>query len=343
MNLRAALRQARIRYQTKATNPDEIILNCPFCVSRHESPDTRFRCAVNVAKNAGNCLNCGWAVNEGAIEAVVAMLQLDTGREVRKWLDDAPETPEPRPGQKVEHGPPEGFFALGMLYLDELRECDPALVAIQYLQQRGFTWEQIVDQQIGMCLRERYAFRIIFPIMALVWDAATQKQTKPAWDGFVARTIANAEPKYLNSAGPKPLYVAGPFLNKDQMKKQSSMIVLSEGVIKAHAIYSAFDHLSNWYSAALLGHTISDRQREELPSHRGILIFPDPDVAGLQGALKVARELSAQNEVLFPQILPVKQADEHSRNEIDKIIMSLEMFTPFVELKIAKRIAEIRR
>jgi hypothetical protein len=339
MNLRAALRQARIQYRTKETNSAEILLCCPFCVSRHESPDTRFRCAVNVIKNAGNCLNCNWAVNEGAIEAVIEALKLDSGREIRSWLLDEPEKVENQPGQKVEHGPPEGFFVLGAFHIDELPDEDPATRAIRYLQKRGCTWNQIVDQRIGMCLRERYAHRVVFPILYPIWNDTTQKVDKFVWDGFVARALGAQEPRYLNSAGPKPLYVAGRFENRSKIP--TTTIVLSEGVIKAHAIYNSFDHLS-WVSAAQLGHSLSDRQRGEISSAKAVIMFPDPDPIGLSGALKIARELSAQNEVLFPQSLPEKQADEYSINDLRKFFDSLEAFTPFTELKIERRIAEMR-
>ena len=168
-------------------------------------------------------------------------------------------------------------------------------MARRYLVGRGVTAGQIERHGIGCSFGGRYAYRIIFPIW---WGNALKM--------LVCRTFAGGEPRYLNSRGDKWLYGFNP---------AEETVVLSEGVFKALRIATA----TGLGSAALLGHNITPVQLGQLKasSCRKVILWPDPDMAGRLGAVKVADKLmdewGGDIQVVWPVANP---ADEMPLKDI---------------------------
>jgi len=167
-----------------------------------------------------------------------------------------------------------------------------------YLTDRGVTINQIRKYYLGASLSGWYSYRIIIPVIF-----------KGEFMGIVARDWTGAgEPKYLNSTGMKSIWG----LRKADPDKQ---VILAEGCFKAMAIKL---HLKR-PAAAILGSSITDGIIDQLRvlGHRDIILWPDPDKAGIVGMLKVAARLAEdQFSVTVPYPLPPAQADEMTATQL---------------------------
>jgi DNA primase len=101
--------------------------------------------------------------------------------------------------------------------------------------------------------------------------------------GFNTRDFTSRQtPKYLISKGLiKPLY---------NFDAKSETVILSEGIIKALRIAQ----VTNFNSAALLGHDLTDLQLEQIQASQcqHVILYPDLDMVGRRGALCIADKLS---------------------------------------------------
>ncbi len=55
MDLLEALRLRGISYHRQVLNPAEVYVCCPFCETRGESADKRFRLGLNMWRGFGHC------------------------------------------------------------------------------------------------------------------------------------------------------------------------------------------------------------------------------------------------------------------------------------------------
>jgi DNA primase len=94
-----------------------------------------------------------------------------------------------------------------------------------------------------------------------------------------------------------------------------SPLNLSEGVFKALALEKTL----GGYSAALLGHDITDAQVEQIveQGHKEVVLWPDPDKVGVLGMVGVAEKLiqeKIRTKIVYP--FPSADADEMEEEEI---------------------------
>jgi hypothetical protein len=202
---------------------------------------------------------------------------------------------EDEPKEKIEL--PPGFFLL-----NEVSKSDGSLLYTprRYLLKRGVTKEQIARHYVGATLQGRMRYRIVIPV-----------HFNRKLLGLVCRDYTgNAEPKYLNSKGDKYVYNV-----RMRKKKETGPIILSEGCIKAWAIERESPHPSG----ALLGHSVSELQMEQLieANYREVILFSDPDTAGIRGTLAAAQKFADDRfrvSVVYP--IPTKQADDFTPEEL---------------------------
>ncbi len=249
------------------SRPNEIWVNCPFCVERGESPDTRFRLSLNIQSGKGNCFNCGWR-SHGMRRTVVELSRVLRVRispprpeRLRQEAENGQETGVTEP---VPTGLPEGY--------ERFHDADDPVerLARDYLKSRGISILQIVRHQIGYAAVGKMAYRILFPVIG---------SDKKIY-GCVGRTFdKHGKPKYLNTPGIKLLWNA---------HRTAAEVVVVEGVTDALKVEQALLTVRNSIAVARLGSTITNLQLAQLKQFEKITILPDHDRPGVQGASKLA-------------------------------------------------------
>jgi hypothetical protein len=161
-------------------------------------------------------------------------------------------------------------------------------IALDYLVRRGITPLQIRNHKIGVSLIGRYAYRIVFPIYK-----------DKRLHGIVGRDFTNKqEPRYLFNVGEKALY---------NMRKGAQRVVLAEGVFKALRLAQALPR--TYCCVAMLGHTLTEVQQQQLADIEEAVLWLDPDNVGVRGGFRVAGLLQAQG-VRVSFVLPEQPADD---------------------------------
>jgi hypothetical protein len=235
---------------------DKISVCCPWCPSRGKPVDTKFRCCVHVKEGWGKCLHCGWS-RRTAIVAVLKQLGINDAVTGCTSL-----VTEPKQAPVVL---PSDFTLLH----DATDERD--LVARDYILNRGVTEEQLIRYGIGVSYERPWQYRVVFPVFTdNVLRCINGRD-------FTGRSKA----KYLLSRGDKWLAYLDP---------GTASCVLSEGVIKALRIETA----TGACSAALLGHDLTDIQLAQIQRSkcRSITLWPDADLVGRRGFIKIADKLA---------------------------------------------------
>lgn len=290
---------------TRRSTKGEIWVACPWC------NDERLRFGLNYLKNFGHCFNCG-AKKGGVVQAFMRALKLPPVI-LSDVLEDTQRTKEDKPEL------PEGFFLLS-----EINKKSGSLVwePKRYLLERHVTEEQIKEHYIGATLEGRMRYRIVIPV-----------HYRNELKGTVCRDYTGTlEPKYLNSRGEKSVYNLRP-------KKTSGLsdsLILSEGCFKALAI----ERVSKRFrSCALLGHSITELQTEQLieAGFREVLLFSDPDRAGIKGTAKIAEALSEDRfnvRVCYP--IPRAQADDLTEEELRHTLQHSEPWSIRLAARLKK-------
>ena len=146
------------------------------------------------------------------------------------------------------------------------------------------------------------AYRIIFPVY--VGNRLV---------GLNGRDFTGSRtPKYLLTEGDKYLYRFDP---------EADTVILSEGVIKALRLA----RVTTYCSAALLGHALTDVQSEQIRTSkcRHVILYPDPDPAGLRGVCRIADILCARWNGQVSLVWPVPgPADEVPFAVLRKLLLT---------------------
>ena len=254
MTLLDVLQHSRIPHRRSSSDPSEINVHCPFCLSRGKPPDDRFKLGINTRTGAAHCFVCNWGSKRYGPTAFLRRLRVESNT-----FGMEPEDPVALPPVEL----PRDFTQL-----DNSTD-DLDFMALQYLIDRGVTQEQIARHRIGVSWRGRYAWRIIFSVYC------------PNLQMIVGRDFAGGrEPKYLNSRGEKHLYGFDP---------EAETVIFSEGIFKSLRIAQA----TGAASAALLGHSLGPAQMRQIRDSkcRRVVLWPDPDRPGREGVVKIAENL----------------------------------------------------
>jgi DNA primase len=308
MNLIDALEAAEIDYH-QGRDDEEIFICCPFCYEQ------RFRLGVNVRSGLASCFNdgCGW---KGYGEYTFNKLQeaLDTGD------IEAQQEKRKRKKKHMELELPEGFELLVKV---RHKEDSWFWRARDFVRKRGITSDQIRDNKIGYSLIGPMAYRVVFPVYL-----------SGVLTGLVGRDFTGKqEPKYKNSVGAKCIY--------NLPEKKHSTCVLSESVITALVIEHASKKLGI-DSLGLLGHSLKDDQVGLLKHYKRIVLWMDPDDAGVEGLISIRNKLKDKIvKVILPKGMiegdsfDKRDPDEMETSEIKSRLERAETFTESLVEKLA--------
>jgi len=298
MNLREALEAADIEVRNGATE-EEIWMCCPFCVDRGETPDTRFRLGVNLRSGQAQCFNCSWKARG---DYTFSRLQqaLSTG-EIQAAQDLAS-----KKRHHVRVHLPEDFEILQHPNRDTDHWNN---LAYRYVRSRGVTDEQIKEHKIGYSVTHSndpgsdMAYRVIFPVYV-----------HGKLKGLVGRDFTGKqEPTYKNSTGGKALY--------NVQDHPSKTVCLLEGVWDTLAVERAV-RKQNIDANGLLGHDLTDDQLELLDGVKRVILWMDPDKAGVEGIIGkhnnggIYRKLKAKGISVY-YIMPKGMIDGHHYDKRD--------------------------
>jgi 5S rRNA maturation endonuclease (ribonuclease M5) len=260
MNLIEALDAARIEWK-KGKNSEEIWICCCFCMERGETQDTRFRLGVNLRTGFAQCFNCEWKAR-GEFTFNKLQEALDTGQ-----IEALQHSRHEKHEHKEKPVLPPDFELLRPHSKDEWQK-----KAYRYVKHRNVSDSQIKEKKIGYSMVGETAYRVVFPVYV-----------RNKLKGLVSRDFTGKqEIPYRNSVGGKALY--------NVPDKNHKTVVLLEGVFDALRVEQASKKL-HIDSCALLGHSLTDDQIELLDPYKTIILYLDPDEAGVKGALSVVQKL----------------------------------------------------
>lgn len=172
-----------------------------------------------------------------------------------------------------------------------------------------------------------------------VYDRFRNRVTFPIWDasgrliGFAGRTIANEEPKYLNSPD-TPIFHKGKELYALNLAKQgirrSGKIIVMEGYMD---VISAFQHGID-YAVAGMGTALTPAQaRAMLLLSQDVILCYDQDEAGRRAtrrSIEVFREAGGRTRVI--SFSGAKDPDELLRSQSkEKLLEAISRALPDVE------------
>lgn len=312
MNLIEQLEALGLEYREHSSRVDEIYICCPFCEEQGTTPDTRFRLGINVVQGKFHCFNCDKRSSnpEYTWSELARALETGTLEAVSKLAK------RESPKKKIEL-PPD--FALVSNRTSEHWNG----VALRYLQRRNISSKQIVEKNIGFSTVGEFRYRIIVPVYY-----------NGELEGIVARAfVLGLEPKYKNSIGQKVIY--------NIPDKPRLSIVLTEGVFDALALEKSLRRYMD--SGAVLGHSLTDKQMQQLSPYKNVVLWPDPDKAGLEGFAKMGQQLQEagkQVEIILPDFSKLEfDPSELWSAEILAKFKTRIAFTPEVKLRMKAMIA----
>lgn len=271
MDLLEAFEARGVEWKDHQSREDEIKICCPFCTERGETPDTKFRLGINLQSGKMGCFNCGKGSQDRDYTFRELSRVLETGE-----LELAERSRQKKKKKREKVKLPEDFKLIKCQGSDSRWN----RVAYEYLMRRGVSDAQIQAKKIGYSLVGKFRYRVILPVYegeALV--------------GLVGRVfVRDMEPPYLNSIGEKTLYNL-------PTTHRNKLAILLEGAFDALAVerqigqeYFTDDKLKP-DALAVLGHDLTDRQLELLEPYETIILWMDPDVAGVKGLLRTAPQL----------------------------------------------------
>jgi len=167
------------------------------------------------------------------------------------------------------------------------------------------------DHLIGYAMAGPFAGRIIFPVAG----------RKGRIYGCVSRAIRDdVEPKYLNTPGMKILWNAF---------RRGTTAVVVEGIMDALSVERAVMPGDSIVAVARLGSAITGLQLKQLSRFEHVVIMPDWDPPGVQGATKLATmllEAGKQAKICIPGCMD--ESDPGSKPP-EEIVAAIGTAVPF--------------
>lgn len=270
----------------------EVYADCCFC------DDDKNRLGINVETGVMHCFKCeersgdrNSIVNSkrrtynkiAEATSISDPFTLDEGEEDTTVEEKTEELKKNK--SKIEIRLPEAYEPLWESVNDRIGKR-----ALQYMQDRHVTIDQIKKHKIGFCAAGKYSYRIIFPVYY------RRKLT-----GFVCRDFSgNAEIKYLNSEGEKGLY------NLPPKSRRKRIAILVEGIYDVLAVERSvpvqYDKIGG------LGSKLTSRQLKQLSTYNEVVIWAEPDRAGVEGTIKRAIQLK-KKKVKVKVVVPLQDIE----------------------------------
>ncbi len=265
-----------------------------------------------------HCFNCGKAFRDVDYLKKALQEKLNTG-EWKLAMEAIKSERKKKPVAKL----PEDFVALGGS-AKNLTHWDR--VALEFLRSRGVTEHQMQEKSIGYSVMGEMAYRIIIPVYY-----------QGRLEGLIGRTFLKDEAlKYKNSLGNKTLY--------NVPQKPNKAVVLSEGAFDALAIERALPVKAGMDSEAVLGTALTDRQLEIVDIYDRIILYMDPDRAGIKAIIRIGRQLMDLKKnvgVVVPEFNGHPECDpsDLSSNAVLANIRASEPYTSGLELRLKTKLA----
>lgn len=247
----------------RSGKPNEIWICCPFCPEQGESPDSRFRLGINVETGWAHCFNggCNWGTKDPEY------LVQEINRALQTGLFDLEAVEENKPVVVKWPHDFQKFSLDGEMDYWEKK-------AYRYAKKRKIADWQLKRYKIGFCVSGNLGGRIIIPI---IWQGKLR--------GLVGRDFTGKQdPPYKNSLGDKWMFGVP--------KEKQKTGVIMEGTMDALAVQRAAH--GEWDSLGANGHTLTDNQLGQLKGYKKIVLWPDPDAAGITGFLGMVPNLEAE-------------------------------------------------
>jgi DNA primase len=271
---------------------DELVVCCPFCQERGFPPDTAYHLGLNVKEALAHCFRCGWKgrgvmfVGRKLCKALNVAFNLKQLKETRRAKEEAPPKKQEEKVASVLFTDASDIVAEYERFTHSDDEVE--LAARAYLKMRGVSMLQIIRHKIGYAATGDFAWRVLFPVL----DA------QGGVHGCVGRALNKTmKPKYLNSRGVKILWNAG---------IASGTAVVVEGVMDALRVETALLRMRGMTAVARLGAAITSPQLDQLKEFSEVVILPDWDRAGVQGATELGSRCHArgiQTRVAVPKAM----------------------------------------
>jgi Toprim domain-containing protein len=299
MNLQEALEAADIEVRPGASS-EEIWMCCPFCTERGESADGRFRLGVNLRTGQGQCFNCSWKgrgeYTFSQIQKSLATGEIEAAQELRHKKKHHKEKPYlPNDFERLRKPTNKGVIGDTDYWNDK---------AYKYIRSRGVTEGQIDRKHIGYSLIGDMAYRAVFPVYV-----------RGKLKGLVGRDITGKqEIPYRNSVGGKALYNV-----QDHPHKT---VVLMEGIFDTLVAEKPARKIDMDVNG-LLGHDLTDDQMELLEPYKTIILWLDPDEAGLKGLMKIPRKIPKDKivKVVLPMGFKHPGASDTDPSELEPTVI----------------------
>lgn len=254
----------------------EIRLNCPNCEKVGKTPDTKKHLYVNVGKGVFHCFRCGWSGRISALPSeILSALTFDPASFLK---EEAPSSPS-----QAQLVLPSGFKQIST---EMARK-----VALDFVARKvGFPVEYVEAK-----LTPDKVEVVAHSADGSLWLYLKSINHYGEEDYYILRRVNSHE--FRNPAGiEKPLFKVD-FLS---FKRDETPIVLVEGVMDAFAV----NFRLGLPAASLLGHTLTEKQLQELYYYRpkSVVVALDPDAR--YDALRIARKLYSFVEEVYVALLP---------------------------------------
>ena len=305
---------AYFEYKEHSTKENEVNIDCPFCIDNGHSPDKEQKLGINVVTEIAHCHRCDWRSGGRALYYALAdeVNVHDNYETDRADLNTTVEKPKRTEFKLSRTKLPKEFEPLWEGNLDTLGK-----KALKYLTDRGISHGQIKRHKIGFAGAGKYGYRIILPIFY-----------KGATVGFTARTFCNTDLKYLISDGEKFLY------NYPRKGKRQSRCILLEGPFD---VLNVERRISHYDCIGRQGSALTELQLRALSKYEEIIIWPDPDQPGIEGAINIAKTLKDETQAKLFGIHVrgmVHDPGDATEKEIRQAIKSIKPWTPALENRL---------
>ena len=276
----------------------ERMLPCPFCVGLSDVSGERKILGVNVENGKAHCLRCDW--RSGSVvytaKALCEAYGIEFSWRLRLSASEADVAASAQHVEEIVEPEPIGFVPEYEAFGDGTDEIER--LALDYLESRKVTREEIEKYKIGYAVTGDFAWRVMFPIFGEDGEVY----------GMSGRDFSGkSKLKYRNTEGVKMLWNG---------QHPAQRAVVGEGVMDALAIdRAAWRFFRHTVGMAALGSVLTHYEIAQLMKYKSVVHFGDFDVAGVKGVVKKADATAAAGIETF--VVVPKKMDGRDPGEMD--------------------------